>query len=206
MKLLVLCSLGVLVLARSGPAGQNLALNPGFETESVDAGLVCANWTRTWTNSATNVQVNRLAGAGEGGSAALRLETIGGEGVTSSNNGAWQNVPVIPGNKYQVRGRWRGNVGVRAETGSVAIAEVYVGFTDSATVRAATETAIYRKRNQFGSTNVYNVDPNGGVWGWQDFSDSVNLGWDGGETVIATANFMTIRLSMNTTNQSGNNY
>jgi hypothetical protein len=206
LKLLVLCTLGVLVLAQSAPAAQNLALNPGFETESGETGLVCASWTRTWTNSASNVQVTRLAGGGEAGSASLNLVTIGGEGATSSNNGAWQNVPVIPGYKYQVRGKWRGDVGVRPETGSYAVAEVYVGFTDSATARATSETSIYRKRNQYGSTNICNVDPNGGAWGWQDFSDSRNLGWDGGDTVIATANYMTVRVSMNTANQTGTGY
>ena len=205
-KLSVLCICGVLLLAQSG-LGVNLVQNPGFETTSAEPNHVCANWTRTYANATGTVDASLSAGGGLGGSNALYLSTTGGVGDTSGSNGAWQIIPVVTGKKYQVHGQWKGDISVQTlGTSCSALVEVYVGFGISPTTKASSETCIYRKRNQYGSTNIYNVDPNGAVWDWRDIGVSPNLGWDGGDTVVATGPYMTVRFAMSANNQTATDH
>jgi len=203
MKLSVLCICGVLLLGQSG-LGVNLVQNPGFETTSAEPNHVCANWVRTDPNTSGPVDASLSASGGIGGSKALYLSVTGGAGATSSSNGAWQIIPVVVGKKYQVHGQWKGDISVQEVTNSGAMVEVYVGFGTSGTQRASAinETLIYRKRNQYASANIFNVDPNGAVWDWRDISVSPNLGWGGDDTVVATYPYMTVRFNMQAAVQS----
>ncbi len=215
LKLSVLSFCGVLLLAQYGLAAQNLVANPGFEDPNTNGNLVCEKWTRTSSNGAATIQVNRLAGGGEAGSASLNLTTIGGAGASSSSNGAWQIIPVTAGKTYQIRGRWRGKLMPQAVAGANATVEFYAGFGNSSTTRAssANETLIYRKRLNYNNdpvvvnlNNTMNVDPNTGTWDWENIQSSINLGWAGGDRVTATDSYMTIRVLMNTSTQSGDEF
>jgi hypothetical protein len=195
LKWLLLITCGVLLLAQSGQA-QNLVQNPGFETTSVEPNMVCANWARTAVNVAGTTDVSLATTGGIGGSKGLYMAAIGGVGANSGSNGAWQIIPVVVGKKYQVHAQWKGDISIQAINNSSAIAEVYVGFGSSPTIRATTETCISRKRNQYNTANIFNVDPNGAVWDWRDINASPNVAWDGGDTITAANSYMTVRFNL----------
>jgi hypothetical protein len=204
-KLLVPCICGVLLLTQVGQA-QNLVQNPGFENTTADPNLVCANWTRTTANVSGVTTMSRLAGGGQSGSASLHFAAGTDVGLNSTSNGAWQNVgPLVIGAKYQIHGKWRGKMALGTVSAAVGSVEVYYGFGSSATARASSERLVYSKREQYGSTNRHNVDPNS-TWDWQDISASPTMGGDNTDTVIATNTYMTVRFNMSTTTQQGDEY
>jgi hypothetical protein len=116
-------------------------------------------------------------------------------------NGVGQIIPVVAGQKYQLRGQWMGMIMGRNGAGDpngTAYAEINVTFLpDNITPYVGTGAPAVsmqlKKRWQSGTTpSAINVDPATGTWDWESISISPLTG--NSEAIVPTAgtNYMAI--------------
>jgi hypothetical protein len=187
---LALCSVSVAEVH-----AQNLVENGGFESGAT-------GWTEwdspgTWTTDVfLHTYYTECVGAifvpdpcVYAGSRSYRQE----RGTRRIHGGIYQVINVVPGEKYEVSGYWRGGVGGTGSNDKNDIAwfevTVYQGTVGAAIIDAppGSQDVVIAKKEYTGLTDTVKFD-------WEPFSDSPWLGGDG--TFVADGNTVTLAIKV----------
>lgn len=164
-RVIIPCLAAVLVLASTGSA-QNLLVNPNFDSDA-------SSWTLYNINADDYITITWEAAAGNPGGAVKLMRNDGS--VASNGHRYYQAIPVTVGQSYVIQGQWKGNLGTGTGTGSTEgynWAEIFVGFTDSATPSGDVFGICYlKKRFKADDAGSYGTDANG-QWDWQPITSS----------------------------------
>jgi hypothetical protein len=178
LKLLVLCSCGVLLLAQGVQAAPvNLVQNPRFITAPpADPCYFAANWQYLNTETTTTAVLTRLAPG-------VRMASVAsGSPVSTTDRGIWQAIPVVAGATYQVNASWRGNfITDGATTNSGTACRIYVAYGTSETGPWSNEQMLcYKKLGYNRVIDSWNVPAslffpsNQSSYSWTTWEDASN--------------------------------
>jgi hypothetical protein len=209
VKLSMLTIVAVFLLAPCGQAAMpNLVQNPRFMTAPpADGNFVAADWQYSTVYTTATAVTTRLAPG-------LRFETVNGPaGTSTTDRGAWQAIPVVPGARYQVNASWRGHFNSDgATTNSGAATRVYVAFgTGSTGPWTSEQHLLYKKfgyNRQIDSWNVpmsLFVPSNGTTYSFLTF-ENANLSPATNHPIVqdialapASSTYMRLRLNFSST-------
>lgn len=162
---IVMCLAAMLLLASMGTA-QNLLVNPNFDSD--DSGWTLRNLSDTYVSTTWG------ASSGNPGGAVTLMRADGT--LASNGHKYYQAIPVTVGQSYVIQGQWKGNLGTATSTASgegYNWAEIFVGFSDSATPVDGNDFGHYwlKKRFKAGDSTSYGTDSTG-QWGWESITSS----------------------------------
>ncbi|HSV27022.1 MAG TPA: hypothetical protein VLH60_03935, partial [Sedimentisphaerales bacterium] len=187
---------GVLVSATCVFAAiPNLALNPGFSEASTEPGQVAAAWSYTFPDAVSPRAVVSLSTTSGLPAPSLRITSAAlAAGGSTTDNGAFQVFPVVPGTKYQVSGQWRGNLSVQPPGGGNHRSTVFCTIEFSADGltgwTAYGGASRYLKQLDYAriraSTNVpFTMTLQDYTWDWEDITLSPQTGFPAAFDVLA---------------------